>query len=59
MSSENIHSSNHANGFCFLSEGVQKKKCNRDCNFDYFLNVIVIDYDVILFMRNCNRAGGK
>jgi len=37
-------------------------KCNRDCNRDYRtynVIVIVVDYIVILFVRNRNRAGGK
>jgi len=34
-------------------------KCNRDCNRYCTFNVIVIEYIVILFIRNRNRAGGK
>jgi len=48
-------------GFVFVLK-MFKDKCNRDCNRDYFqCNVIVIDYILILFIRNLNRnrAGGK
>jgi len=60
-------------GFVIVLKMFQDK-CNRDCNRDYFQcnrnrfnrnkqivinRLIVNDYIVILFSRNCNRAGGK
>jgi len=44
-------------GFVFVLKMFQDK-CNRDCNREY-LQCIVMDYIVILFIRNRNRAGGK
>ena len=50
-------------GFVFVLKTFQDK-CNRDCNRDRFVItfnaiVLIIDYIVILFIRNRNRAGGK
>jgi len=47
---QNIHTSNNANGFYFLSEDVSRQ-------IVITLYVIIIDYIVILFIRN--RACGK
>jgi len=58
MLSENIRTSNHANGFCFLSDGVSRSNLIVIVLVIPY-NVIVIDYIVILFNCNRNRAGGN
>jgi len=57
-----LHQTMHM-GFVFVLKTFQDK-CNRDCNRDRFVItfnaiVLIIDYIVILFIRNRNRAGGK
>jgi len=49
--------SNHANGVCFHSEDVSRHVIAIVILITF--NVIVIDYIVILFIRNRNQAGGK
>jgi len=56
MLSENVHTSSHTNGVCLPSEDVSKQIVFAIVIVITF-NVIVIDYIVILFIRN--RAGGK
>jgi len=56
MLSENILTSNHANGICFRVKMFQDK-CNRDLIVITFnVIIIVIDCIVILFIRNRNQA---
>jgi len=48
-------------GFVFVLKMFQDN-CNRDyfqCNRNRLHRLIVIDYIIILFIRNRNRAGGK
>jgi len=46
-------------GLVFILKMFQDK-CNHDCNHEYYtFNVIVIDYNLILFICNCNRSDGN
>jgi len=56
MLPENILTSNHENGFCIFSEDVSKTNV---IVIVITFNVIVIDYIVILFICNHNRACDK